>query len=472
MQRKAWTTKRVLKNLLAVWLIVLLVSVVLAPLQRHAVSEEVKTAVAQQMDSPTSKAQERVLAIDDNNEALVWRLRLIEQAQHRIILSTYDFENDESGQDIMAALQNAAQRGVQVQILLDGVNGFLRWYGGAPLRALASQPNVELKLYNPINLFLPWRLNYRLHDKYLIVDDEVFLLGGRNIGDLFLGNYIPEDKKNVDRDLLIWKPDSSVPGTQQELAAYFDKVWNLPTNQTKARPGRAAQKESEKLAARYDTLKQKYPEIFDEIDFEAETLPANEIRLLTGSCKVENKAPELWYALQQQMLQGEDVIIQTPYIICDRAMYQDLENLCKDGRRVRIITNAVENGANPFGCTDYLNNREKILKTGAAVYEHTSIFSIHAKTILVDDRWSMVGSYNLDMRSTYLNSEIMLAVDSPELNEQLRQEFEVQAQESLQVMPDGTQTAGENYAPAPMGLFKKLLYALLRLITLPIRQLL
>lgn len=470
---KAWAiAKRAIGVLLAVWLIVIGVSVLLLPLWHKPVSEEFKASAAQQMQQPGQATQQRVRLIDDNDEALFWRLKLIESAQQRIILSTYDFENDESGQDIMAALQCAAQRGVKVQILLDGVNGFLRWYGGAPLRALASQPNVELRLYNPINLLTPWRLNYRLHDKYLIVDDNAFLLGGRNIGDLFLGDYIPEDKKNVDRDLLIWKPEDSGPAVQQELTEYFENIWDLPTNHTKSRSENAVREDSQKLDERYNTLKEKYPEVFETLDLEAATLPANNIQLLSGSCEAKGKAPELWHTLRQRMLQGEDVIIQTPYIICNREMYQDLSNLCQDGRRVRIITNAVENGANPFGCTDYLNNRKKILKTGVEVYEHSSVFSIHAKTILVDDRWSMVGSYNLDMRSTYLNSEMMLAVDSPELNAQLRKDFEQQAQESLHVYPDGTETAGANYAPAPMGIVKKLLYGLLRLITLPIRHLL
>ncbi len=50
------------------------------------------------------------------------------------------------------------------------------------------------KLYNPINLMTPWKINYRLHDKYLIVDGKQYLLGGRNTNDLFLGEY--KDKED------------------------------------------------------------------------------------------------------------------------------------------------------------------------------------------------------------------------------------------------------------------------------------
>lgn len=55
---------------------------------------------------------ERVLCIDDNREALIWRLRLIDRAENEIILSTFDFRVDNSGKDMIAALNEAAERGV------------------------------------------------------------------------------------------------------------------------------------------------------------------------------------------------------------------------------------------------------------------------------------------------------------------------------------------------------------------------
>lgn len=64
--------------------------------------------------------QERVLSIDTNMDALLWRLRLTQAAKERIVLVTFDFRDDNSGQDIMSALLNAADRGVEVQILVDG----------------------------------------------------------------------------------------------------------------------------------------------------------------------------------------------------------------------------------------------------------------------------------------------------------------------------------------------------------------
>ena len=83
------------------------------------------------------------------------------------------------------------------------------------------------------------------------------------------------------------------------------------------------------------------------------------------------------------MEQGETILIQTPYIICDKGMYQDLSELCRAGKQIEIITNAVESGANPWGCTDYLNERKSILKTGAGVYACMAGQSLHTKTVLI-----------------------------------------------------------------------------------------
>ena len=85
---------------------------------------------------------------------------------------------------------------VQIRLIVDGINGFLQLRGSGMFQALTSNPNVEAKLYNPVNLLLPFRINYRMHDKYLIADESVYILGGRNTNDLFLGNY--RDSYNLD----------------------------------------------------------------------------------------------------------------------------------------------------------------------------------------------------------------------------------------------------------------------------------
>lgn len=90
-------------------------------------------------------------------------------------------------------------------------------------------------------------------------------------------------------------------------------------------------------------------------------------------------------------------------------MYSDLTSLAESKAAITIVTNAVESGANPWGCADFLNEKISILKTGADVLEISGARSSHVKTILSGGNMSYIGSFNLDMRSAYLNTETVLA---------------------------------------------------------------
>ena len=135
-------------------------------------------------------SQERVRSIEDTDSALLWRLQLIESAEREVIFSTFDLRADGSGQDLMAALYGAAQRGVRVRVIVDGLNVFFRICktSGVFFSPRGGVQN-EVRFYDPIDLLRPWKLNYRLHDKYLIARREQHILGGRNSNDLFLGSY-------------------------------------------------------------------------------------------------------------------------------------------------------------------------------------------------------------------------------------------------------------------------------------------
>lgn len=451
------------------FLLYILIFGVITPLGcSHSVEEdrlEVPSA-----ETLSQGGEERILCIDDNSEALLWRIRVMESAQEEIILSSFDMRNDNSARDIMACLMNAADRGVQVKFLLDGVSGFLLSAGCDTFRALAAQPNVEIKLYNPIDLLRPWTLNYRLHDKYLIADDQVYILGGRNIHDLFLGDY--GEKQNMDRDILTYEaapcPDSSL----NQVRDYFQRIWALPECELLRYDGSHYSAEAEELRSHYQVLRESCPEAFLPVRWQEETFAVNSICLLTNPIEPENKAPTLWYALNRLMGQGEDILIQSPYVICSQGMYDDLEALCGAGKQLSVMINAVESGANPWGCADYMNQKKAILNTGVEIYEYRGSSSSHTKTVLIDDQISVVGSFNVDMRSTYLDTEMMLVIDSPELNAMLREEINACMDESRHILPDGSQIPGPNCPEEKMGPMRNALMWLFRAVTVPIRHLL
>ena len=413
---------------------------------------------------------ERVSYLNDNVEALLYRLRMAEEAKKEIILSTFDFNSDHAGHDIMSVLYQAANRGVKVRIIVDGISGFLDLKGDPWFQALVSHDNVNIRTYNPVNLLKPWTMQARLHDKYFIVDDKMYLLGGRNTANLFLGDY--SSKKNIDRELFVYETQASSGSSIYQLKDYFEHVWASPDskNYTCRKMTDKVKNCITQLEKQYLDLQTQYPQAYEAWNWESLTKETQKVSLLSNPVNAGNKEPWMWYALNQLMKQGEKVTIYTPYIICGKEMYQDLHQLIQNGTCVDIITNAVSSGANPWGCTDYLNQKENIWKTGANVYEFMGKHSCHTKALLIDNHMTILGSYNMDMRSTYQDTELMLAVDSPELNAEIAKEMETDKTYSRTMEDDGTYTYGEYYKEKEMSTGKKIFYAVLRVVTIPIRR--
>lgn len=459
---------------------------------------------------------ERIRCIDDNEEALLWRLRMIGAAKKSIVLATFDLRADESGTDLLAALNHAAEKGVEIKLLIDGIYQQLFLNGSKEFQALAARENVEVGVYNPVSPVGLFKLNYRMHDKYVIVDDKMYLLGGRNSNDIFLGDYTTD--VNVDRDILVCDTTNGKGESLQELEAYFQQIWNEDcvkikggrkknsseisvseeaaddsegtesnlknpdivngksnaeneiTDETQERLSKY-EKQYQSLEMRYASLKEKYTDIEDYSSWQEDTIPANKITLVNNGTHAGPKTPLVLQTIRYLAQNADNVTIQTPYVICNGYMYDTLNEIAFHAR-LKIILNAVEKGSNPWGCTDYLNQKKKILNTGADVYELMNEVPVHTKAVLLDDRLSVVGSYNLDMRSTYLDTELMLVIDSKELNQQIQSTESTYIEKSKEVLSNGQETEGGQYETKVLNWQKKLFYGVLRIIIRPLRQLL
>ena len=459
---------------------------------------------------------ERIRCIDDNEEALLWRLRMIGAAKKSIVLATFDLRADESGTDLLAALNHAAEKGVEIKLLIDGIYQQLFLNGSKEFQALAARENVEVGVYNPVSPVGIFKLNYRMHDKYVIVDDKMYLLGGRNSNDIFLGDYTTD--VNVDRDILVCDTTNGKGESLQELEAYFQQIWNEDcvkikggrkknsseisvseeaaddsegtesnlknpdivngksnaeneiTDETQERLSKY-EKQYQSLEMRYASLKEKYTDIEDYSSWQEDTIPANKITLVNNGTHAGPKTPLVLQTIRYLAQNADNVTIQTPYVICNGYMYDTLNEIAFHAR-LKIILNAVEKGSNPWGCTDYLNQKKKILNTGADVYELMNEVPVHTKAVLLDDRLSVVGSYNLDMRSTYLDMELMLVIDSKELNQQIQSTESTYIEKSKEVLSNGQETEGGQYETKVLNWQKKLFYGVLRIIIRPLRQLL
>lgn len=376
---------------------------------------------------------DRAAVIEDNGAALAERLCMIEHAQYSIILSTFDFRSDTSGKQILAALQEAAGRGVRVQIMIDGFNFLLRAKWNPYFRAVASMENVEFRVYNPLNLLTPWKAMSRMHDKYVIADEEVYLLGGRNTFDYFLGNQ--EGHKNYDRDILVYNTGGSESSIYQVIG-YFQQIWN----QSECKPWKIdkrsmnsskVMKASKELQSVYDTTKEQYKEWFQPTDYVKKTVPVNKITLISNPTDLYSKEPEVFYSLYRLMENAkENVVVHTPYIMCNDMMYRSFQQVSRQGVPVTIMTNSSQNNGNPFGAVDYVLHKEELLDTGVDILEYEGGISYHGKSVVIDDNMAIIGSFNMDMKSVYQDTELMLAVNSEELCSQLTDNLEAYHKEA------------------------------------------
>ena len=443
---------------------------------RESVSTEYQANIANTSFTSDSIGSERVAYIDDNVTALEFRLKMIECAKSDIILSTYCFKSDEAGKDIMASLYHAADNGVSVKIIIDGFSGLLDVGGDIYFETLTSHPNVSIKIYNPINLAIPWKIQGRLHDKYLIIDNSMYLLGGRNTSNLFLGDY--DNKKNIDSEVFVFETTQSETSSIQQLKSYFNEVWESPDSKNFDYTKSSTRSEEKRLSI-IEELMEHYvnlrPTLSHQMTYEEWmniSLPTNTIHLIYNPITSSSKAPNAWYALLEIMKQGDRITIQTPYLICNQSMYQDLKQLSQQSESVDIIINDITSGANPWGCVDYLNEKKNILKTGVTVYEYLDDFSKHTKSILVDNNLTIIGSFNFDMRSAYINTELMLVIDSIELNTMLQDKTAADKTYSKSITADSDYQIGENYVEKSLTFWQKIFYAILRIIILPFRYLL
>lgn len=418
----------------------------------------------------TATGTDRAVILEDNSEALMERVRMIRNAKERIILSTFDFRADISGKVLLAALLDAAERNVSVKVVVDGVSGLLRMEQNPYFFALSSHPNAEIRIYNRVNPLLPWRLMGRLHDKYLIADETAYILGGRNSFSYFLGEW--PGHKNYDRDVLVYNAGQSASSSLYQVEAYFNEIWNLKYTSVFHNSERTGQRTCVKRAAAelkelYAQYLSDYPQAAAPADYEAMTFATAKITLLSNPTTVYAKEPTVFYALTELMKQAKSsVTIHTPYIIANDLMYDAFAEIAAAVPDARMMTNSVANNGNPFGAGDYRANFAKIHATGIGLLEYEGGVSYHGKSIVMDDDLSLVGSFNMDMRSVYLDTELMLVIDSKEVNAQLRGLLARYEDECAIVQEDGTKVFPAGVTPQEVSSKKefnmKVLYNLLK----------
>ncbi len=333
------------------------------------------------------------IAILHNGEAAypaMWRA--IEDARERVYLSTYIFRTDTVGQRFIDALVRAAERGVDVRVLIDGV-GELYTFPWASRRLRRTKVRVAR--------FLPlvrrgFHLNLRNHRKLLVVDGLMGFTGGMNIGN----HHLAEDSRNprrvVDLQVAVEGP------VVEQLEETFLSDWRFATGESRIAPPVRSPSAS----------------------------PGQVFCRGISAGPNEDFGKLSWIVLGALGAARSHIRIMTPYFIPDRALLAALNMAALRGVRVDIVLPRRNNL--PYVAWAMRAFLWEVLQYGAHVYYQPGPF-VHSKLLAVDDVYTVVGSANLDPRSLRLNFEFNLEIYDREVSAVLTGHFDSVRDRSRQV---------------------------------------
>ncbi|KIL21180.1 hypothetical protein B4134_1941 [Bacillus safensis] len=416
----------------------------------------------------------QVMLLDDGFESGQARIQMIRESKRMIRLSYYSIQKGKTAEWVLGALIEAADRGVKVQLLLDGICHSLR----GPLKhlryAVANHPNMAIRFYEPFRLFKPWTWHNRLHDKLLLADGRVAVMGGRNIGDKYFADQPPKDFA-FDRDVLLYNDKKGK--VLDEMEQYFVYLWNHDfTKRTKAvfskQKAKKGLKLRKKLLKSYqEAVRAKEPFVMSSFNWAADGTSVKQIAFFTNPVERFNKRPLVLKKLNDLAHRAKrSVLIQTPYVIPTRPMKDGLTPL-DSGIQTTVVTNSLTATPNPLAFAGYLSTKKELMKTGIHLYEYEGPCSIHAKSMVIDDYLSIIGTYNLDARSSFLNTESILVIDSAPFALSLTQAIERKIAYSILVAKDKTAYKAQSYGQKKKPLMKRLLLNGLSAITVLWRRL-
>lgn len=426
-----------------------------------------------------------IRALPSAEDAYAARILLARGAERSLDLQYYIWRNDTTGKLMWQALWDAAERGVRVRVLLDDANTA----GLDPmLAALDAHPNIEIRLFNPFAnrrlrardfAFDFSRVNRRMHNKSFTADNQLTIVGGRNIGDEYFGANM--ELGFQDLDVLAVGP------VVREVSTAFDLFWNSPSAYPAASllrpagPNDAAGLVAEWTRVRGDPVAMRYIEAVRKTPLLVE-LGQGRLALDWAHARVVHDDPakvlEPDDRADLQMLPQleaafahpkRELDLVSPYFVPGKDGTQSLVAMARAGIQVRVLTNSLAATDVSAVHAGYSKYRQRLLEGGVRVYElkpgdgvpppdeggkdersgvqlpgsgssGSSAASLHAKTFAVDRERIFVGSFNLDPRSARLNTEMGVIIDSPRLAGLLADQLDTVVPDKafeVRMQPDG-----------------------------------
>jgi putative cardiolipin synthase len=386
--------------------------------------------------------------ISDGIDALAARLLMAGRAERSIDAQYYLIKSDTVGLAFINSLLQAADRGVRVRLLVDDV--FTKGYD-AGMAGLDSHPNFEIRIFNPFRRGAAGRslgaaaefgrVNRRMHNKSFTVDNQITLIGGRNIADEYFG--ARKDARFGDLDVV------GIGPVVNDISSMFDTYWNHST----ATPVPAFAQMPEDATQALVDLRTRLAEARKEI---VNTPYANAVKTQIlkyvesdddqfvwapytvtvdspdkGIKKKSKSAASITTSLRESLLRAkQEMIVLSPYFVPRKSGVEAFSEIQKRGIQVNIITNSLA-ANNQFSVhAGYAPSRKPLLKSGVKIYEvrpdarvagaefiaaSGATTTLHTKAFIVDRKELFIGSFNFDPRSAHINTELGVIIQSPEL---------------------------------------------------------
>ncbi len=390
--------------------------------------------------------------LNDGPLALDWRLRAIDSAAESIDFQTFLWHFDTTGSLVLDHLLRAADRGVRIRVLVDDT--FLV-HEDEVLLAIADHPNIEYRIFNPfkrrsggmitrqlLNLAEFGRLDHRMHNKAMVVDNRVAIAGGRNIGDEYFG--LAEEANFRDLELIL---GGSIV---REISAAFDGYWNdrwsFPVESVSHKKASAEQLAEARQVADTsmhlhdeqspEALLQQWLELVDAADAGATMLFVDDPPVDNPKNREESPVQVANELIALFDNASTEIVIVSAYLIPTPNLEGAIERALERGVRVRILTNSIGSNNHLTAHSAYRNHIEGLLEDGAELHEVRTnardrdrymltpigrkTLALHAKALIVDDDKVFIGSANLDPRSLRINTEMGLLVTSRRFNQSVR----------------------------------------------------
>ncbi len=408
-------------------------------------TEGALAGIAQRIAAEHGPSASGFMALDDSKTALDWRIALIDSAVSSVDIQTYLWYPDNAGRFLLERAVNAAERGVQVRLVVDDL---LTVGLDQAFAALQKHPNIEFRMFNPWKdrdlgarvgemIAKMERLNTRMHDKLLVVDGVAVIMGGRNLGDHYFG--LSNDFNFHDLDVIGFGP------VAQQAAEMFDHFWN--SEWVVSALNLASEPDPENEAEAWTNLLTKNREAAELAAFPrdhrdwGEALSQLEKQLRIGTSEVaydeataetiSQKMGAAMFAFMERA--NRELLITNAYIIPGERGIDLVRRLTERGVKVKILTNSLASHDVPAVNSHYKDWRDDLVEAGAELYElradaqirsivevppaQGEFVGLHTKAAVADRRHVLIGSMNLDPRSANINTEAGVFIDSPPLAE-------------------------------------------------------